>query len=47
VRPGTGLQHMADRLSALGGALQIDTRPGSGTSIAGRIPVTALRGNEG
>ncbi len=47
VRPGTGLQHMADRLSALGGALQIDTRPGSGTSIAGRIPVTALRGNKG
>jgi signal transduction histidine kinase len=41
VPPGTGLQHMSDRLAALGGSLQIDARPGAGTAIAGRIPVTA------
>jgi signal transduction histidine kinase len=41
VRSGTGLQHMSDRLAALGGSLQIDARPGAGTAIAGRIPVTA------
>ena len=40
-QPGTGLQHMSDRLAALGGSLQIDARPGAGTAIAGRIPVTA------
>ena len=38
---GTGLQHMSDRLAALGGSLQIDARPGAGTAIAGRVPVTA------
>ena len=39
--PGTGggLQHMADRLAALGGSLQVDARPGAGTTVTGRIPV--------
>jgi signal transduction histidine kinase len=36
---GSGLQHMTDRLSALGGSIEIDTHPGSGTTVAGRIPV--------
>jgi len=38
--PGAGgLQHMADRLAALGGSLQVDTCPGAGTTLTGRIPV--------
>jgi signal transduction histidine kinase len=40
-RSGLGLQHMSDRLAALGGSLHIDARPGAGTAIAGRVPVTA------
>ncbi len=36
---GAGLQHMADRLAALGGSLQVDAYPGSGTTVTGRIPV--------
>ena len=39
-RPGAGgLQHMADRLAALGGSLQVDACPGAGTTVTGRIPV--------
>ncbi len=38
---GTGLQGMTDRLSAIGGQLQIASTPGHGTTIAGTIPVTA------
>jgi signal transduction histidine kinase len=36
---GSGLQTMSDRLAALGGRLEIDTRPSSGTRVAGRIPI--------
>ncbi len=36
--PGSGLQHMRDRLAALDGALEIDTAPGSGATVTGRIP---------
>lgn len=36
---GSGLQNMADRLEALGGALEIRSSPGRGTSLQGRIPV--------
>ena len=36
---GTGLQGMADRLEALGGSIEIRSRPGQGTTIAGSIPV--------
>jgi glucose-6-phosphate-specific signal transduction histidine kinase len=35
---GTGVQGMADRLDAIGGALQVDSRKGEGTTIEGRIP---------
>jgi signal transduction histidine kinase len=39
--PGNGgLQHMADRLAALGGTLQVDTRHGTGTTLTGHIPLT-------
>jgi two-component system, NarL family, sensor histidine kinase UhpB len=36
---GTGLQGMADRLQALGGSIEIRSRPGQGTTITGSIPV--------
>jgi signal transduction histidine kinase len=35
---GTGLQGMADRLEAIGGELAIESAPGRGTSVRGRIP---------
>jgi signal transduction histidine kinase len=36
---GSGLQNMADRLDALGGSVQIESAPGRGTTVSGRIPV--------
>jgi signal transduction histidine kinase len=36
---GAGLQNMTDRLSALGGTVDIRSRPGGGTTVSGRIPV--------
>ncbi|HJP65779.1 MAG TPA: histidine kinase, partial [Actinomycetota bacterium] len=39
---GTGLQGMADRLSALDGELQVRSAPGQGTTVEGRLPVAAL-----
>jgi signal transduction histidine kinase len=41
---GTGLQGMADRLSALGGSLAVESRPGAGTTISGKVPVQASIG---
>jgi signal transduction histidine kinase len=38
VEPGTGLQGMADRLSALGGELTVRSAPGEGTTVSGRLP---------
>jgi signal transduction histidine kinase len=38
---GTGVQGMADRLDAIGGALQVDSSRGEGTTIQGRIPTPA------
>jgi signal transduction histidine kinase len=35
---GTGLQGMADRLDALGGAFAIRSQPGAGTTISGQVP---------
>jgi signal transduction histidine kinase len=40
---GTGLQGIADRLAALDGAVEIDSRPGGGTTVSGRIPVRRRR----
>ena len=40
-RSGTGLQGMADRLEAIGGALSISSEPGAGTTVAGRLPIGA------
>jgi signal transduction histidine kinase len=35
----TGLQGIADRLSALGGSLEVRSAPGQGTTLIGRIPL--------
>jgi signal transduction histidine kinase len=40
---GTGVQGMADRLDAIGGALQVVSRKGGGTTIEGRIPTPTSR----
>jgi signal transduction histidine kinase len=39
---GTGLQNITDRLAALGGTLDIRSRPGGGTIVSGRIPVRSI-----
>nr|MBA3551838.1 sensor histidine kinase [Actinomycetota bacterium] len=36
---GSGLTNMADRLAALGGELEINSSPGGGTVVGGRVPV--------
>jgi signal transduction histidine kinase len=41
---GTGLQGMADRLAAVGGALRIHSAPGLGTTISGTLPVPGQGG---
>jgi signal transduction histidine kinase len=41
---GTGLQGMADRLDAIGGSLGVESSPGAGTTVTGRVPTPALRG---
>ncbi len=41
---GTGLQGMADRLAAAGGALRIHSAPGLGTTISGTLPVPGQSG---
>jgi signal transduction histidine kinase len=35
---GSGLRGLADRVEALGGALQLDSRPGAGTRLTAVIP---------
>jgi signal transduction histidine kinase len=35
---GAGLQNMTDRISALGGTLEVTSQPGAGVTITGRIP---------
>jgi signal transduction histidine kinase len=41
-RYGTGLQGIADRLDAVGGALEVRSGPGEGTAVAGRVPATRV-----
>jgi signal transduction histidine kinase len=43
VAKGAGLQNMADRLDAIGGSIEIESSPGRGTTVTGRIPVRASR----
>ncbi len=40
VPAGSGLINMADRISAVGGSIEIDSAPDRGTTISGRIPST-------
>jgi len=40
-RLGAGMINMRDRLSVVGGELAVHSSPGTGTRIAGRIPLTA------
>src|SRR2546422_686801 len=35
---GAGMRNMADRLAALGGKLLVESIPGRGTTVAGRVP---------
>jgi len=39
-RHGTGLQGMADRLEAIGGHLEVESHPGAGTTVTGRVPAS-------
>lgn len=39
-RFGMGLQSMADRMAAIGGDVDVKTRPGRGTNVVGRIPLS-------
>jgi signal transduction histidine kinase len=39
---GTGLTNMRDRVEALGGAIEVSSRPRAGTAISGSIPVEAI-----
>jgi signal transduction histidine kinase len=39
VGEGSGLRGLADRVEALGGSLEVDSRDGAGTKVVGRIPV--------
>jgi signal transduction histidine kinase len=36
---GSGLLGLRDRISAVGGALQVESPPGHGTHIAARLPL--------
>jgi signal transduction histidine kinase len=39
VQEGTGLCGLRDRFEALGGTLTVDSPPGSGTGVCGRLPL--------
>jgi signal transduction histidine kinase len=43
-RRGSGLTNMADRLDALGGSIDLDSKPGSGTRLRGWLPIPVLEG---
>jgi signal transduction histidine kinase len=36
---GSGLQNMVDRVEAVGGRIEVDSTPGRGTTVTGRVPV--------
>jgi signal transduction histidine kinase len=39
IASGTGLQGVRDRLEAIGGSLDVQSAPGSGTTVAGAVPL--------
>jgi signal transduction histidine kinase len=44
---GTGLQGIADRLAALEGSVDVRSAPGSGTILAGELPVRPTPSTQG
>ena len=38
-RRGTGIQGMRDRMAVFGGDAEVDSTPGEGTIVRGRIPI--------
>jgi signal transduction histidine kinase len=36
---GVGIRNMRDRIAAIGGKLEIESAPGQGTRISGRVPI--------
>jgi signal transduction histidine kinase len=42
---GTGLQGISDRLGALDGTLAVESSPGAGTRVTGRLPIAARAGH--
>ena len=40
VRISSGLQNMRDRLEALGGSFTVDSAPGQGATVEGRVPIS-------
>jgi signal transduction histidine kinase len=44
---GSGLQGMSDRLEALGGGIEIQSAPGKGTTVIGRVPATESAPTDG
>jgi signal transduction histidine kinase len=39
---GSGTQNMADRVAAMGGTLTVESTPGAGTVVGGRLPIRSL-----
>ena len=39
---GAGFVNMGDRVGAMGGALQVRSAPGQGTTVSGRIPLASV-----
>jgi PAS domain S-box-containing protein len=40
IRPGSGLQGLRDRIASVNGTLTIDSRPGAGTILRARLPIS-------
>ena len=43
-KAGEGMQILTDRVAALGGSITVDSAPGRGTTVTGRVPARALEG---
>jgi signal transduction histidine kinase len=41
-RIGSGMLNMRDRMTTVGGKLTVQSRPGQGTRVSGRVPLTAV-----
>jgi signal transduction histidine kinase len=36
---GSGIQGVTDRLAAIGGTFEVESAPGAGTTVSGRVPI--------